>query len=54
MDTPSFYRIMRWWRVIQRELLPELRNDLGVLTPKLEKVMRANRPLVSKKNEALH
>lgn len=31
--------IMQRWNVIQHELLPELRNDLGSLTPKLERVI---------------
>jgi hypothetical protein len=31
--------IMQRWNVIQHELLPELRNDVGTLTPKLEKVI---------------
>jgi hypothetical protein len=31
--------IMQRWNVIQYELLPELRNDVGPLTPKLEKIV---------------
>ena len=31
--------IMQRRNVIQHELLPELRNDVGTLTPKLEKVI---------------
>lgn len=31
--------IMQRWNVIQHELLPELRNDVGALTPKLEKMI---------------
>jgi hypothetical protein len=31
--------IMQRWNVIQHELLPELRKDVGTLTPKLEKVI---------------
>ena len=31
--------IMQRWHVIQHELLPELRNDVGTLTPKLERVI---------------
>ena len=31
--------IMQRWNVIQHELLPELSNDVGTLTPKLEKVI---------------
>ena len=30
---------MQRWNVIQHELLPELREQVGVLTPKLEKVI---------------
>jgi hypothetical protein len=30
---------MQRWNVIQHELMPELRNDVGPLTPKLEKVI---------------
>ena len=30
---------MQRWNVIQRELLPELRDEVGALTPKLEKVI---------------
>ena len=29
--------MMQRWNVIQHELLPELRHEVGVLTPKLEK-----------------
>ena len=31
--------IMQRWNVIQHKLIPELRNDAGVLTPKLERVI---------------
>lgn len=31
--------IMQRWNVIQHDLLPELRNDVGALTPKLEKLI---------------
>ena len=31
--------IMQRWNVIQHELLPELREQIGTLTPKLEKVV---------------
>lgn len=31
--------IMQRWNVVQHELLPELRNEVGTLTPKLEKVI---------------
>ena len=30
---------MQRWRVLQHELLPELRHEVGLLTPKLEKVI---------------
>lgn len=39
MDTISRELIMQRWNVIQHELIPELRNDVGSLTPKLEKVI---------------
>jgi hypothetical protein len=39
MDTISRELIMQRWSVIQHELIPELRNDVGPLTPKLEKVI---------------
>lgn len=39
MDTNRRDLIMQRWNVIQHELLPELRNDVGTLTPKLEKVI---------------
>lgn len=39
MDTTRRDLIMQRWSVVQYELLPELRNDLGALTPKLEKVI---------------
>jgi hypothetical protein len=31
--------IMQRWNVIQHELLPELRHDVGTVTPKLERVI---------------
>ncbi len=31
--------IMQRWNVIQHELIPEIKNDIGTLTPKLEKVI---------------
>ncbi len=31
--------IMQRWNVVQHELLPELRHDVGTLTPKLERVI---------------
>ncbi len=39
MDANRREFIMQRWNVIQHELLPELRNDVGSLTPKLEKVI---------------
>lgn len=39
MDTISRELIMQRWNVIQHELIPELRNAVGPLTPKLEKVI---------------
>ena len=39
MDTISRELIMQRWNVIQHELIPELRNDVGPLTPNLEKVI---------------
>ena len=39
MDATRRELIMQRWNVIQHELLPELRNDVGTLTPKLEKVI---------------
>jgi len=39
MDTTRRDLIMQRWNVIQHDLLPELRNDVGTLTPKLEKVI---------------
>jgi transposase len=39
MDSTRRDLIMQRWNVIQHELLPELRNDVGTLTPKLEKVI---------------
>ena len=39
MDTTQRQRIMQRWYVIQHELLPELAEQCGSLTPKLEKVV---------------
>lgn len=30
---------MQRWFVIQHELMPEMRNEIGMLTPRLEKVI---------------
>lgn len=39
MNTTQRNGIMQRWQVIQHELMPELRNEVGALTPKLEKVI---------------
>ena len=39
MDATGRELIMQRWNVIQHELLPELKNDVGALTPKLEKLI---------------
>jgi len=39
MDATRQELIMQRWKVIQHELLPELRGEVGPLTPKLEKVI---------------
>jgi hypothetical protein len=39
MDATRRALIMQRWTVIQHELLPELKNEVGALTPKLEKVI---------------
>lgn len=39
MDATRREQIMQRWNVIQHELIPELKNDIGTLTPKLEKVI---------------
>jgi hypothetical protein len=39
MDANRRELILQRWNVIQHELMPELRNDVGPLTPKLEKVI---------------
>jgi hypothetical protein len=39
MDATRREMIMQRWNVIQHDLIPELRNDVGVLTPKLERVI---------------
>lgn len=30
---------MQYWRVVQQELMPELRNEIGEMTPRLEKLI---------------
>lgn len=39
MNTTQGTGIMQRWRVVQHELLPELKHEVGALTPKLEKVV---------------
>ena len=39
MNTTQRTGIMQRWRVVQHELMPELRAEVGSLTPKLEKVV---------------
>ncbi|HRQ64487.1 MAG TPA: transposase [Xanthomonadaceae bacterium] len=39
MDATSRELIMQRWNVIQDELLPQLKSDVGALTPKLEQVV---------------
>jgi hypothetical protein len=39
MDATRRELILQRWNVIQHELLPELRNEVGALTPKLEKLI---------------
>ena len=39
MDAIQRELIMQRWNVIQYELMPELRSDVGTLTPKREKVI---------------
>lgn len=39
MNTTQRTGIMQRWQVVQHELMPELRTEVGALTPKLEKVV---------------
>ena len=39
MDTTQRSGIMQRWFLIQHELMPEMRNEVGVLTPRLEEVI---------------
>ena len=39
MNTTQRKGIMQRWFVIQHELIPELKVDVGALTPKLEKLI---------------
>lgn len=38
-NTPASYKFMYRWSAVQTELIPEIRDEVGVLTPKLEKVI---------------
>lgn len=38
-STATPVKFMQRWRAVQHELIPEIRDDVGVLTPKLEKVI---------------
>lgn len=39
MDTTQRTGIMQRWRIVQEEMVPELRNEIGALTPKLVQVV---------------
>ena len=39
MNTTQRDGIMQRWNIIQYELMPELRNEVGALTPKLVKLV---------------
>lgn len=39
MDNTQRMKLMQRWTVVQHELMPALRLDIGVLTPKLEKLI---------------
>lgn len=39
MDSIRPHLILQRWNVVQHELLPELKNEVGALTPKLERVI---------------
>ena len=39
MNTTQRNGIMQRWRIVQHELMPTLRNEIGVMTPKLEQVV---------------
>jgi hypothetical protein len=38
-DNTQRTNIMQWWTVIQYTLMPELKDEVGSLTPKLEKLI---------------
>lgn len=39
MNTTRPEQMMQRWNIIQHELLPELKNEVGELTPKLKQVI---------------
>ena len=39
MNATQSAQILQRWNVIQHELIPELRYEVGPLTPKLEKLI---------------
>ena len=39
MNTTQRNGIMQRWRIVQEELMPELRSEVGALTPKLVQVV---------------
>jgi hypothetical protein len=39
MNTTQRDGIMQRWRIVQEELMPELRGEVGALTPKLVKLV---------------
>ena len=39
MNTTQRTKLMQRWTVVQHELMPELRTDVGALTPKREKLI---------------
>jgi hypothetical protein len=41
MNTTRRNGILQRWRMVQHELIPALQNEVGVMTPKLEQVIRA-------------
>jgi len=45
MNTTQRAPIMQLWNVLRYELMPDLRVEVGVLTPKLEKVVHTLEPL---------
>ena len=48
MNTTQPQLIMQRWHVVQHELLPELKAQVGPLTPKLEKVIHTQNGYVSR------